>query len=430
MRPIASLLLAPLALVPLALAPLAPRAIAQNPDANYDEAKAGTYQLPDLLGSAKSAKDWTAKRRPEILHLFEDQMFGAAPGKPKNMSFEVLERGPAFNGKANRKQVLVAFDKGPNAPKMEILLYLPANAAGKVPVFLGLNFQGNHATTLDPAVRVTKSWMRNIPGNKSDESKRGAAASRWDIDAILAKGYGLATIYYGDIDPDFDDGFQNGVHPLFYKPGQTKPAANEWGSIAAWAWGLSRALDYLETDPAVDAKRVAVMGHSRLGKTSLWAGAIDPRFALVISNDSGAGGAALSRRIYGEEVRHLNKSFPHWFNGNFKQYSANVPSLPFDQHMLIALIAPRPVYIASAVEDQWADPKGEFLSGLHATPAYKLFGKQGLPATEMPAIEQPVMGTIGYHIRRGKHDVTSYDWEQFLKFADMHLKARQPRYFK
>ncbi|HZO57544.1 MAG TPA: acetylxylan esterase [Bryobacteraceae bacterium] len=408
-------------IVALALVPLA---FPQNPDANYDESKVGGYQLPDLLGPAKTAKDWTTKRRPEIFRLFEDQMFGVAPGKPKNMSFEVLEQGTAFSGRAGRKQVQVAFDKGPNAPKMEILLYLPANANGKVPVFLGLNFQGNHAVTLDPAVRVTRSWMRNVPGNKSDESKRGAEASRWDIDAILAKGYGVATIYYGDIDPDYDDGYQNGVQPLFYKPGQTKPAANEWGSIAAWAWGLSRALDYLETDPLVDSKRVAVVGHSRLGKTSLWAGAVDQRFALVISNDSGAGGASLSRRIYGEEVRHLNKSFPHWFNDNFKKYSSNESALPFDQHMLIALMAPRPVYIASAVEDRWADPKGEFLSGVHATPAYKLFGKAGMPTTEMPGIEQPVMGTIGYHIRRGKHDVTSYDWEQFLKFAEMYLKAR------
>ncbi len=401
---------------------LASLCLAQPPDANYDESKVGSYQLPDLLGQAKTSRDWTSKRRPEILHLFENQMFGVAPGRPKDMSFEVLEQGEAFGGKARRKQVQVAFAKGPNAPKMEILLYLPAGGKGKTPVFLGLNFQGNHAITDDPAVHITRSWMRNIPGNRSDESKRAAAASRWDIPAILAAGYGVATIYYGDIDPDFDDGFQNGVHPLFYKPGQTRPAASEWGSIAAWAWGLSRALDYLETDSGVDATRVAVLGHSRLGKTSLWAGAKDPRFSIVISNDSGAGGAALSRRIYGEEVRHLNKSFPHWFAGNFKQYSSNEAAMPFDQHMLIALMAPRPVYVASAVEDKWADPKGEFLSAAAATPAYKLFGLPGLPATEMPGIEQPVMGTIGYHVRRGKHDVTAYDWEQFLKFARMHWK--------
>jgi hypothetical protein len=390
---------------------------AQPADANYDEAKVGTFTLPDPLKlengePVTDAATWREKRRPELIRLFQTHVYGRAPGQPETMVFEkTSEDHQALGGKATRREISIYFKKDKSGPRLDLLLYVPNEGRKPVPAFLGLNFNGNHTVNEDPGITVSTNWIR---GNEA--KARGSSSGRWQVEKVIARGHALATMYYGDIDPDFDDGFKNGVHALYPKPGP-----EDWGSIAAWAWGLSRALDYLETDRDVDGKKVAVMGHSRLGKTSLWAGAADERFAMVISNDSGCGGAALSRRNFGETVARINQSFPHWFCDNFETYNNNETACPVDQHELIALMAPRPVYVASAAEDRWADPRGEFLSAKAAEPVYKLLGKDGLPAEEMPGLNKPAMGTIGYHIRSGKHDVTEYDWEQYLNFADQHF---------
>ncbi|NWJ50319.1 MAG: acetylxylan esterase [Bacteroidetes bacterium] len=401
------------------------KSFSQSNKGNTDESKVPDYTLPDPLTLANgkavtTAKMWWKLRRPEIMALFEENVYGKMPQKKLPVTFTVASiDNNALGGKAIRKEVIAYFTTDKKGPQMTILLYLPKNHLKPVPVFVGLNFNGNHTICADSGISITKSWIA-----KNKPLPRGASASQWQVERILDRGYGLATIYCGDLDPDFDDGFQNGIHLLFYKPNQNKPEPNEWGTIGAWAWGLSRALDYFETDHDVNAKRVAVMGHSRLGKAAIWAGATDQRFAIVISNESGCGGAALSKRIYGETVKIINNNFPHWFCGNFKKYNDNEVALPVDQHELIALIAPRPIYIASATEDQWSDPLGEFLSGLYASPVYKLLGTDGLAATVFPDVNKPIMSTIGYHIRPGKHDVTSYDWDRYLDFADHYFTKK------
>ena len=376
----------------------------------YDEAGVPSYTLPDLLAGAQTVKDWEKKRRPELVKLFEKQMYGSVPGKPDALHFRVRENDPAaLGGFATRRQVRIFF----NAEESEyedLLIYVPNNRKGPAPAFLGVNFFGNHTIDPDPGIFLPDSLRYRADYTLNP---RGSQQQRWPLREILERGYAVATYCCEDVVPDAD-GYA-GVRSLY--EGYT------WGALAAWGWGLSRALDYLETDADVDASLVAVFGHSRMGKAAVWAGARDTRFAMVVSNASGCGGAALSRRRYGETVRRINTHFPYWFCESFHKYGDNEDMLPFDQHELLALIAPRPLYVESGSEDRWSDPKGEFLGLVNASPVYQLYGYEGFAPSEWPAVEHPVTkGRTGYHIRNGRHEILLYDWLQYLAFADRFLK--------
>jgi hypothetical protein len=384
---------------------------------NYDEAKVPTYTLPDPLKmqdgrTVASSQMWQAERRPELLNLFRTQVYGRPPKVPQNISYEVEESMPAeLSGKGLRKDVriLAPGESGKLVELLKFVLITPRDAKEPVPAFAGILLIEPSLQDLNPGRPLPDDVGVRLPGMKL-------------LETILDRGYAIVSLDPANFCPDDKEKYREGVLEFLYPDRSGDPGAEEPGAIATWAWGLSRALDYLQTDPSIDAKRVAVIGHSRRGKTALWAGAEDERFALVISNDSGCGGAALSRRKFGETVARINRVFPHWFCGNFKHYNNHEDSLPIDQHELVALAAPRPVYVASAVDDGWADPKGEFLAALHSEPVYKLFGLEGLGSSEQPPLNKSVGNTIGYHIRTGKHALTDYDWLFYLDFADKHLK--------
>lgn len=374
---------------------------------NYNPKAIEPYTLPDALvmqdgTPVTSPEQWYSQRRPELLHLFESEEYGRAPQDFK-MTFEELSTEPAFGGLAVRHQALIKFNK---RSYIQLLVYTPADAQGPVPTFLGVNFGGNVTVSDDPGILPAT----DIEGRYGIDlrGERGKNAERWPIEQILKRGYGVATYHCADVDPDYDDGGRNGVSRLAFAEGQKSLKDDQWGSIAMWAWGLSRCLDYLQTYDRVDASRVAVLGHSRLGKAALWAGALDDRFAMVISNDSGCCGAALSMRRIGETVHSINRHFPHWFCANFKKYDSNESSMPFDQHELLACVAPRPLYIASAEQDGWSDPVGERLSEQEAARVYRFLG---LDDQEL----------LGYHMREGRHAILMEDWEHYMDFADRHL---------
>ncbi|MBI5386219.1 MAG: acetylxylan esterase [Verrucomicrobia bacterium] len=373
---------------------------------------AAELRLPDPLTTTNGTKvtsveAWRHIRRPEILELFRTHVYGRMPlGRPDNLKFETLENTKGvMDGAATRKQVMISY-RGPGGEgAIKLVLFVPGRVK-PAPCFLLICNRG--PTNIDP-IRTVKSPF-------------------WPAEEIVARGYAAAAFLNADVDPDRHDGFTNGVHGLFDPPG-VKRSPEAWGTLAAWAWGASRVMDYLVTDPDIDARRVAVIGHSRGGKTALWAGAEDERFAFVISNDSGCGGAALARRRppKAETIAAITRSFPHWFCENYRRYNNREDDLPVDQHMLAALIAPRLLCIGSASEDLWADPEGEFLSGVEASRVYQLFGKDGLKADRQPPPGSPRQeGSIGYHLRAGQHGLTEYDWKCYLDFADRHLRNQKP----
>ena len=395
-----------------------------------DEAQVPAYVLPKLLpdaiGETPTPVHWEERRR-ELLTLFGAHVYGRVPDELAEVTTTVVQRESGespWDGVA-RRQLRVEWRRADQSVTADLLIFLPVHGPSAVPVFLGLNFAGNHAVSDDPEVWLPSGWFPNgrggtVDDHRATEQGRGTKQNRWPVSEVVSRGYALATLYCGHIDPDVHDGFQNGVHALAGRPHRD----GEWGTLAAWAWGLSRTLDILERETSLDGARVAVLGHSRLGKAALWAGAQDERFAMVISNNSGCGGAALSRRRFGETVELITDRFPHWFTGQFRQYAGRESTLPLDQHMLLALVAPRPLYVASAAEDHWADPRGEFLALQAGSLAYQWLGRSALAAAEMPEVDQPLRADVAYHVRSGRHDLTPYDWRQYLDFADRHWPRR------
>jgi (4-O-methyl)-D-glucuronate---lignin esterase len=371
---------------------------------NYDESKVPPYRLPDPLRFAdgtpvRDAQAWTSTRRGEVLRLYETEIYGRIPAQTPKVTWRVVEAGTqAREGAAVVKRVIGRIGEGETAPEMKLFVYTPATAKAPVPLILLVGFGG---------------------GAKPPVPAEPPVAAE-----ILARGWGYATVGYNDIQPDRADAFTEGVIGRTLPPGQQKPGAGEWGTISAWAWGVSRIIDYFETDAAIDAKRIAVHGHSRLGKTVLWASAVDQRIAAVFSSCAGEMGSALARRDWGETVDDMAQNFPWQFAGNFQKWPGRWNEMPVDAHMLIALSAPRPVYVTGGTQDQWADPVGEFLALVAAGPVYRLLGKKDLGVSTLPALDTPVVsGDLGWHYHTGGHTATPADWMAFLDFLGKYFKS-------
>ncbi len=378
---------------------------------NYYEEKAGSYVLPDPLvmangAAVRDADAWFSQRRPELFERYETEIYGRVPTRAPTVAFEVVEDVEVLHGIARRKRIVGRFGDKADGPAVNVMLYRPALATGPLPLVLHISFGGDPALPL-PAGTPPRRF-----------SDMGPAPE------ILSRGYAYAVVRYTEIQADTKDGYTGGVIGLALAPGQEKPAPDEWGTIAAWTWGLSRIMDYLETEPTVDAQRVALVGHSRLGKTALWSGASDPRYALIYASQSGEMGAALSRRDFGETVDDMAANYGYQFAGNLQKYPGRWNEMPHEGHLLISLSAPRPVFISAANGDMWSDPHGQFLAVVAAGPVWRLLGKPDLGTTERPALDVPVSGgTLAFLENKGPHIISPLDWRTFLDFADRHLKA-------
>ena len=395
---------------------------------NTDENKVKQYVLPET-SYGTSAFEWFNKFRPYYLNEFKKNMYGYIPPRPDIMKFESIDcKTNAFDNLATRKIIRIHFEMYSGFSCFsDMLLYIPNAAINAVPAFIGLNFASNAACSFEDDIPLSHIKPRKSISGAYDiypaqAAERGSKAKRWPFKDILRRGYAVATCYYNHFFlDDIETGFQNSIFSLFHESKILKNKSNDFGAIGAWAWGLSRMLDYLESDIKIDSSRVAVLGHSRLGKAALWAGANDPRFAMIISNASGCGGAKLSRRNFGENFEWLLHWRPYWFHEKLKDYINREDELHFDQHLLISLCAPRPVYVASGSEDYNADPLGEFISLRETEAVYAFFGSKGLGVSEMPSLGESIQNDLGYHLHKGPHDITPFDWKIFLNFADLHL---------
>jgi len=371
-----------------------------QPDFNYSEEKVPAFTLPDLLITSSgrkvtTVKEWMKVRRPEVLELFRENIFGRVPETPYTKSYKIVnEDNNAMNGAATLKQVDITINSEGKSLIIHLIMFVPNKVKKPVPAFL----------------------MIDIRGPENNDPTRKIKSEFWPAEEIIARGYAISVFSNSDVDPDNFDEFRNGIHGILDR-GVRKPDA--WGSLAAWAWGASRCMDYFETDKDINKKKVAIVGHSRGGKTALWAGAEDQRFSLVIANESGAGGAALARRRYGETVARINSAFPHWFCSNYKKFAGNENVMPVDMHMLLALIAPRALYIDCASDDLWGDPKGCYLALYNALPVFQIFDKASMIPDIMPPLnKQAIEGKVGFHIRDGAHNMLLQDWKCFMDFAD------------